>query len=156
MPHCHTFIEALRQRGYRVTPQREMIIETIAHSGQHMTAEEVSEVVRTRAKSVNVATVYRTLDFLVKEGMASRLDLGGGKVVYATAKHGPHLHLVCRQCGAVMEGELDELAPLCQQMQQHMQQRYGFLFDLNHLSLSGLCAGCRGDEAGGRVSEGNT
>jgi Fur family transcriptional regulator, ferric uptake regulator len=150
MPHCHTFIEALYQRGYRITPQREIIIQTIAHSGRHMTAEEVHAVVHTRAHAINIATVYRTLDFLVKEGLSTRLDLGSGKTVYATAKHGPHIHLVCRQCGAVIEATHELLAPL----QQHIQQQYGFQADLHHISLAGLCAACADSEAGGGATGG--
>jgi Fur family ferric uptake transcriptional regulator len=138
MPHCHTFIDTLHQRGYRVTPQRELIIETIAHSGQHMTAEEVHAVVQTRAQAINIATVYRTLDFLVKEGLSTRIDLGRGKTVYTTAAHGPHIHLVCRQCGTVIEADHDLIAPL----QQQFEQQYGFRADLHHISLVGLCATC--------------
>lgn len=145
MSHCHTFIAALRQRGYRITPQREIIIETIAHSGRHMAADEVMEVVHQRARSVNTATVYRTLDFLVKEGMASRLDLGGGHIVYATTKHGPHIHLVCRQCGCTIQVEREEVAALCQQLQHHVQQHHCFAVDLNHFSLTGLCAACQAE-----------
>jgi Fur family ferric uptake transcriptional regulator len=153
MPHCHTFIEHLRQRGYRITPQREMIIEAIAHSGRHMTAEDVSHIIRTRTRSVNLATVYRTLDFLVKEGLASRLDLGSGQVVYATAKHGPHIHLVCRQCGCVIDIDQCEIASLCQHMEQYVQAQYNFTVDLNHFSLPGLCATCREHEEQSKQQE---
>ncbi|MGB9722690.1 MAG: Fur family transcriptional regulator [Chloroflexia bacterium] len=140
MPHCHTLIERLRQRGYRITPQREMVIETLAHSGRHMSAEEVYEEVRRRARSTSLATVYRTLDFLVSEGLASRNDLGGGHVVYATARHGPHVHLVCRRCGRVEEAEMaDWLAEMVRQA----QEQYGFAAEVQHLSIPGLCADCK-------------
>jgi len=140
MPHCHTLIERLRQRGYRITPQREMVIETIAHSGRHMSAEEVYEEVHRRAPSTTLSTVYRTLDFLVSEGLACKNDLGGGHVVYATIRHGPHLHLHCRRCGRVYQVEL---APLLEELGRQTQERYGFTADLQHLSISGLCADCR-------------
>jgi Fur family ferric uptake transcriptional regulator len=138
MSHRHTFIETLHQRGYRVTPQREIIIQTIAHGEQHMTAEEVHAVVQTRAQAINIATVYRTLDFLVKEGLSTRINLGSGRTVYATAAHGPHIHLACRQCGAVIEADYALIAPL----QRQFQQQYGFRADLHHISLAGLCATC--------------
>jgi Fur family ferric uptake transcriptional regulator len=64
MTHCHTYIQALRNLGYRITPQREMIIEALAHSSHHVTAEEIYAQVHQRAKAVNIATVYRTLDLL--------------------------------------------------------------------------------------------
>ncbi len=50
---------------------------------------------------MNIATVYRTLELLVEQGLASRIDLGEERVIYATYQHGPHIHLVCRQCGQV-------------------------------------------------------
>lgn len=139
MPHCHTLIAALRKKGFRITPQREMVIEAIAHSGRHMTAEEVYEQVRTRTRSVNLATVYRTLDFLVEEGLASRNDLGSGKIFYSTARHGPHVHLVCRQCHRVIEADGALIEPLG----ERCLERYGFEPDLRHLALTGLCAECR-------------
>ncbi len=139
MPHCHTFIEALRQRGYRVTPQREMIIEVIAHSSRHMTAEEVFAEVQTRTRAVNVATVYRTLDLLVEEGLASRANLGGGRVVYATAEHGPHVHLVCRHCGGVVDADV----ALFEALFQNVQTQYGFVCGPQHFAVYGLCVGCQ-------------
>jgi Fur family ferric uptake transcriptional regulator len=139
MPHCHTLIAALRQKGYRITPQREMVIEAIAHSGRHVTAEEVYAQVQARTRSINLATVYRTLDFLVSEGLASRNDLGSGRIVYATARHGPHLHLVCRHCGRVIEAEENLLEPLG----ERCRARYGFEPDLQHLSVTGVCADCQ-------------
>jgi Fur family transcriptional regulator, ferric uptake regulator len=139
MPHCHTFIEKLRQRGYRITPQREMIIQTLAHSGHHMTAENVATIVQARASSVNLATVYRTLDFLVQEGLASRIDLGTGQVVYATALHGSHAHLVCRQCGCVIETD----DTLVSSLQQRLRDGYGFDANVEHLAISGICQNCQ-------------
>jgi len=141
MSHCHTFIATLRQRGYRVTPQREMVIETIAHSGCHMTAEEVFETVRARVRAVNIATVYRALDLLVEEGLASRADLGGGRVVYATLRHGPHVHLVCRQCGRVTDAEVASFEPLF----EHILEQYGFSCSPQHFAIYGLCSGCHPD-----------
>jgi Fur family ferric uptake transcriptional regulator len=148
MPHCHTFIETLRQRGYRITPQREMIAEVVAHSGRHMTADEVFEEVRVRTRAINVATVYRTLDLLVEEGLASRADLGGGRVVYATAHHGPHVHLVCQHCGRVIDADVASFVPLF----QRIQAQHGFVCGSHHFAIYGLCAECRFDGPTGSVA----
>ena len=138
-PHCHTFIQALREKGYRVTPQREMIIEALAHSGKHVTAEEVFAEVQERARAVNIATVYRTLDLLVSEGLATRMALGDGRLVYATIRHGPHLHLLCRKCGQAIEASNGLVAALGAEL----LERCGFRADLQHLSILGLCDECR-------------
>ncbi len=138
MTHCHTLIEKLRQRGQRITPQREMVIEVIAHSGRHMTAEDVFEAVQARSHAINLATIYRTLDFLVEQGLASRAHLGGS-VVYATTHHGPHIHLVCECCGHVADAELEQFQPLF----ERIQAQYGFACSSQHFAIQGLCAGCR-------------
>jgi Fur family ferric uptake transcriptional regulator len=143
MSHCHTVIEALRERGYRLTPQREMIVEAMADEGRHMTAEEIFERVQARTRAVNIATVYRTLDLLVEEGLASRMDVGSGHVVYATAHHGRHIHLVCRQCGGVLEADAALFGPLI----GRIEAEYRFTCGPEHFAIYGLCALCRPDSS---------
>ena len=139
MPHCQTFITDLRAKGYRITPQREMIIQTVAHSSSHMTAEEIFAEVQTRTKALNLATIYRTLDMLIDEGLVTGINLGEGKIVYATVNHGPHIHLVCRGCGHIMDADPQILVPLKKQLQND----HNFVADLNHVSIFGSCAQCR-------------
>jgi Fur family ferric uptake transcriptional regulator len=139
MSPCQSFIDTLRSRGYRITPQREMIIETIAHNGHHIDAETVYSHIQERTHTINIATVYRTLDLLVEQGLASRIDLGGGRVIYATYQHGPHIHLVCRQCGQVTDANQDLLSTLNRQL----QSGYRFAADLQHISILGLCSTCQ-------------
>ena len=139
MSPCQSFIETLHSRGFRVTPQREMIIEAIAHQGEHINADEVFSLVHERTKTVNLATVYRTLDLLVDQGLASRIDLGEGRVIYASNQHGPHIHLVCRQCGRVLNADQELLSTFHQQLQSN----YMFAADLQHISIPGLCDACQ-------------
>lgn len=138
-PHCHTIIQALRDRGYRLTPQREMVIEALAHAGKHMSAEELYSRVRERARSINIATVYRTLELLVAEGLATNMLVANGRMVYATGRHGPHVHLVCRKCGKTFEANEELVAALG----ERILAQYGFAADLQHIALPGLCADCR-------------
>ena len=138
MPHCQTYIKSLRDLGYRITPQREMIVEALAHSPHHMTAEEVYDQVHERARAVNIATIYRTLDLLVEHGMASRAGLQDGRVVYAASNHGSHLHLVCRMCGNAINASQEVLTSL----ERQLRQQYGFAADLQHLTIAGLCSAC--------------
>ena len=139
MSHCHTLLQSLHHLGYRITPQREMIVEAIAHAGGHATAEEIYDQVKVRTRAVNLATVYRTLDLLVEKGLASRADLWDGRVVYATMLHGPHIHLVCRQCGGISLAD----STVLQSLGVKLLTSYNFTPDLQHLSIVGLCADCR-------------
>jgi Fur family ferric uptake transcriptional regulator len=140
MSHCHTLIAALKQRGHRITPQREMIVEALAHSGGHVTAEDVYAEVRSRTNVTNIATIYRTLDLLVASGLANRIDLWDGRVVYTTFQHGAHIHLVCRCCGEVFNADQQLIKPLGEELSTN----YQFTADLQHLSIVGVCAHCQG------------
>jgi Fur family ferric uptake transcriptional regulator len=131
--------DMLRQRGHRITPQREMILDAIADHRDHITAEAIFEVVQTRSRAINVATVYRTLDFLVREGLATRTSFEQGPIVYATHQHGPHIHLVCRSCQQVFEISSAKLADLA----AVVAAETGFQIDMQHGSLAGWCVACQ-------------
>jgi len=139
MSPCQTYIETLRSRGYRITPQREIIVEAIAHGSHHINAEEVFARIQERTHSANIATVYRTLELLVEEGLVSRIDLGEGRVIYSTYQHGPHIHLLCRQCGQVLDANQEMLSVLNLQL----LSEYKFAADLQHISVLGLCSDCQ-------------
>lgn len=139
MSHCHTYLKKLKDNGYRITPQREMIIQIIAHCNRHMSAEEVMANVRDKTKLINIATVYRTLDLLVENGLASRFNLGNGKIAYATGEHGPHVHLVCKHCGSVAEIAEGDILPAL----QRIEELYSFNCEPYHFSIHGLCQKCK-------------
>jgi Fur family ferric uptake transcriptional regulator len=139
MSPCQAFIDSLRTHGFRITPQREMIIEAFAHQGEHVDAEEVFAHVQEHSRAVNIATVYRTLDLLVEQGLASRIDLGEGRVIYASNQHSAHIHLVCRQCGQVVDADHNLLTDLSNQL----QSEYQFAADLQHISVLGVCHNCQ-------------
>ena len=139
MSHHQAILNELRKQGHRITPQREMIIDILAHSEKHMTAEEVLGELQQHTSAINITTVYRTLEMLWDEGYASRNDLREGKRVYSTAGHGPHLHLVCRHCHRVIEINPNLLNPLG----EGIKKSYQFDVDLHHVSLFGVCADCQ-------------
>ncbi len=139
MTHCQSIIDDLRGRGYRITTQREMIINAVAHSPQHITAEEISEKLQEHTRAINIATVYRTLDLLWQEGFARRNDLSEGKIVYSTIQHGPHIHLVCRRCNRVIDADIKVLNSLG----EDLISNYQFQPDLGHFAIFGICADCQ-------------
>ena len=141
MSPCQTTLHTLRTRGFRLTPQREMIVQALVHSDQHLTAEQIFHQVRTRTETINLATVYRTLDLLVQQGIAARVALQDGQDVYTAQMHGPHIHLVCRRCGAVTIAAPELLIPLA----DGLLAQHGFCVDHQHISLTGLCQSCQGD-----------
>jgi Fur family transcriptional regulator, ferric uptake regulator len=132
-------IDALGEKGYRMTPQRLMIVSAIAGSDDHVSAEEVFSQVLEKYPNVNISTVYRTLDLLEELGLVTKTDLGGGRVRYHPADKGHHHHLVCRDCGAIID--LDESA--LSVLKETLLRDYGFIADLKHLGIWGRCIRCQ-------------
>src|SRR6201995_3849710 len=94
--------QELRSRGYRLTPQRQLVLEAVAALG-HATPEEISTEARRTASGLNISTVYRTLALLQELGLVTHTHLGHGAPTYHVATDDDHLHLVCRDCGQVEE-----------------------------------------------------
>ncbi len=138
MSHHTHLIECLRERGYRMTPQREMILEAF-HTEGHMTADEIYQTVHAKSPAVNLATVYRTLELLKELHLVSAIDVGQGCIQYELTGPAPHHHLVCEECGYRLE--LDPA--LFASLERQLCHRYGFQVNLDHLALFGLCPQCQ-------------
>ena len=96
--------QVLRSRGLRMTPQRQLVLEAVRRL-EHATPEQVHELVRQQAKSVNLTTVYRSLELLEELGLVTHTHLGHGAPTYHLAGDHQHIHLVCRGCGMVEDVE---------------------------------------------------
>ncbi|MFH1485460.1 MAG: Fur family transcriptional regulator [Chloroflexota bacterium] len=129
----------LRELGYRLTPQRIMVLSAIEAVEGHVSAEEIHAHVQAEYPGMNISTVYRTLDLLAELGLVTRTDMGGGIVRYHPADKGQHHHLVCQECGAVIELDDSILTPL----RAALQERHGFQADVRHLAIFGRCARCQ-------------
>lgn len=137
------FAERIRKQGYRYTPQRKLILDALCEMGGHATVDDVYERVQTLAPTVNLATVYRTMNFLEELNLVFSADIQGQKV-YEIARPTPHHHLVCRRCSQVTtiaDHHLDELVA-------RLAREYDFEAEINHLAISGLCGDCRDEAAG--------
>jgi Fur family ferric uptake transcriptional regulator len=128
----------LRKQGYRLTPQRLMILEQIEAAEGHISAEEILQRIREHYPSLNISTVYRTLELLKELGLATETDMGDGRVRFHTIGKGRHHHLVCSKCGQVIDLAEEELTPLS----DLLNTRYGFKADLHHLAIFGRCRNC--------------
>lgn len=132
----------LRDRGYRITPQRQLVFEAVVALG-HSTPEEVLARVQRTAQGVNLSTVYRTLEVLEQVGLVTHTHLGHGASTYQPAEAHQHLHLVCRECGSVTEADVT----LADSLVGSLEQVHGFDTDVHHFAIYGQCAACRSDEA---------
>lgn len=93
---------------------------------------------RERSAGVNVSTVYRTLELLEKLALVTHTHLDHGAPTYHPAEAAEHLHLVCRQCGAVIEVEQSVASPLVEVLRRDA----GFVADARHLTVFGQCRRC--------------
>jgi Fur family ferric uptake transcriptional regulator len=128
----------LREVGQRVTPQRLVILGAFGPPGDHLTADEIFAEVECFAPAINRSTVYRTLELFRDIGLISETDLGGGVRQYELLEHGRHHHLICRDCGEMVELDDAVIEPL----RQAARERYGFEPCIEHLALFGWCAEC--------------
>jgi Fur family ferric uptake transcriptional regulator len=96
--------------------------------------------VRQTARGVNVSTVYRTLELLEQLGLVQHTHIHHGAPSYHLAEDAQHVHLVCRQCERVTEVDQAAVRPLVIALEEHE----GFLTDVGHLTVFGLCAACAG------------
>ena len=134
------FLEKLRERGFRLTQQREMVLSAMHGLDQFATADEVLARVRQRSTSVDISTVYRTLDLLQDLHLVTTVDPGDGRRLYELLGFDePHLHLVCSRCGHVRGIGLGEVQGLI----EDLREIYGFAVNVECLSRSGVCAECQ-------------
>jgi Fe2+ or Zn2+ uptake regulation protein len=127
----------LRARGHRLTPRRLMVAEVLSDAGGHMAMDEILARVQARYPSTNKTTVYRTLELLSSLGIVDVTDLGSGRLEYELSRH-PHHHLICEKCGAQTEVEDRFFDPL----RLSLRDEYGFVPNLGHFALFGLCPEC--------------
>ena len=132
--------QTLREKGYRLTPQRVAILETLHETKGHITAEEIYDCSRARCPRINKCTVYRTLELLKKLNLVAETDLGGDRLCYHHIESGHHHHLVCQQCGKVFDVDEGVLAPL----EELLVSKYGFIANIRHLAIFGHCLDCQG------------
>lgn len=146
-PHVHddsdarteAVLEQLRAAGGRITSGRRAIVASLFTApDHHLTADDIAETVQTSHPDVALSTVYRTLETLEGLGIVARVDLGQGRGVFHLVDH-VHHHLVCDECGDVVEVPHTLVDPLA----ADVDARYGFAVSRQRLTLTGRCRRCR-------------
>lgn len=127
----------LRAKGYRLTPARQLVLSAVSGL-EHATPDAICAEVQRTASSVNLSTVYRTLELLEELGLVTHTHLGHGAPIYHAAAEQQHLHLVCRVCGRVTEAQPALADPLVEKLRAEQ----GFEIDVAHFAIFGRCAEC--------------
>jgi Fur family ferric uptake transcriptional regulator len=127
----------LRAKGYRLTPQRELVLRAVDRLG-HATPDEVLVAVHEESQAVNISTVYRTLELLEQLGLVRHNHISDRAPTYHSTATPDHVHLVCRDCGAITEVAPEIIAP----MTETLRTEYSFTTDIGHLTVFGTCRDC--------------
>jgi len=140
LEHFRAILHAyMLKRGLRSTDQRKLIVETFFHSDDHVSIEELLAQVRARDPRVGYATVYRTLKLLAECGVANERRFGDGLTRYELADDTTHHdHLICLECGDIIEFE----EPRIEALQDRVAQKHGFELRSHKHELYGVCPKC--------------
>ncbi len=131
-------LDALAAAGGRRTSARQVIVQAVLAAKGHVTADELASDIHRRFPSINISTVYRTLEALEEIGVIDHVHLGHGRAVYHLADE-EHQHLVCERCEAVIELPASKLRPLL----RAIERDHNFEVDRRHFAIVGLCEKCR-------------
>ena len=136
------FESYVREHGGRVTAERMRLFEEIFTQHGHIDAERLFRSLRTQGRKISRATVYRNLDLLVECGLVRRQRLGQRRYLYEHVHPGQgHDHLVCRNCGRVVEF----VSPAISALQREIARAHGFDPSAHTLQISGACVTCAGE-----------
>src|SRR3984957_8330702 len=134
--------DSLKQRGVRLTRQRQILLDLIDQSGQHLDAERLFKLAREKDPKLNRVTVYRTLKLLKAGGLVDELDLmhhDGDQHYYETRLKQKHAHVICLCCGKIEEFFGDLLKKMREQIETH----FGFEIVLSRTEVGGYCSHCQ-------------
>ncbi len=133
-------VATLRQRGYKLTPQRREVLNVISRSQDHLTPADIYEKVHQQHPSIGLVTIYRTLAILAELGFICELHAGGScrsYVVRRPSEH--HHHLICSDCGTVIDFAGCDLGEL----EQKLSSETGFEIESHLLEFLGRCQNCQ-------------
>ena len=134
MTAADEMLNQLREQGGRVTTARRLVVATLIDATTHLTAEDLAATIQAQHPEVHLSTVYRTLDSLEKLGIVEHTHIGHGASVYHVGM--THQHLVCEECGPVID--VPRSSP--RELRETLRQQYGLRVAHRTLRLLGRCA----------------
>lgn len=143
------FDEHIQASGLRRTAQRNLILETFLSTEEHLTSDDLYWIVQKKDASIGQTTVYRTLKLLTEAGLAREVRFGDNKTYYEHHyNHEHHDHMICTQCGRVIEFFSADIEAL----QDEMAGKFGFHPTHHSLRLWGVCHECQSLPADGQTA----
>lgn len=140
-PSIRLFGRYLKEQGLPVTHQRQAVASVVFTSDDHLSVEDIERSLREGRERIGKATIYRTLDLLVKSRLVEEHDFGEGFKRYEhRLSHQPiHQHMICLECGRVDEFESNEIHAV----EARVAREFGFRPSRHRLEIYGLCRPCQ-------------
>ncbi len=133
-------LQKLREKGYKITPQRRAVLETLGGSSTYLTPAELFELARVQKPDIGIVTVYRTLDVLGHLNLVCKLNLPDGSTGFLLRRpYTHHHHLVCASCGLVVD--FSECG--INELEHTVADTTGFTINSHSLELNGICPECK-------------
>ena len=139
-PFIRLFGRYLREQGLPVTHQREVVAEVVFGSAEHLSVDDIERRLREQGNRIGKATVYRTLDLLVRSRLVEEHDFGEGfkRYEHRLSRQPIHEHLICLECGRVIEFRSPEI----QGIEGRVKAEHGFVPVRHRLEIYGHCREC--------------
>jgi Fur family transcriptional regulator, ferric uptake regulator len=139
-PEMQVFMEYLQEHKLKLTPHRQLILDTFLGNEGHRSVEDIYRVVREKDPRIGYTTVYRTMKLLAECGLAREIDLADGITRYEHLyNHQHHDHMICMQCGSSIEFYDPDIEALQDEASEHL----GFKVLDHKLQIYGLCSDCK-------------
>lgn len=132
--------EFLRTKGFKMTPQRELIFRSFFELGKHVSVDELFEKVRQRDRSVGYSTVWRNLKLICRVGLAEEVNIGDGITRYDRVTEAPHGHLFCMKCKTLTEFNVEQIVGVLAGVAGDLS----FSPESFKVEIQGYCSDCRG------------
>ena len=134
------FLKHIQKAGLKRTAQRDLILEVFLRTEKHLSSEDLYRLVQKEDPNIGQTTVYRTLKLLTDAGLAREVRFGDGRTHYEhNYKHQHHDHMICMECGEIIEFYSEELEAI----QEAMAAKHRFEVRQHLLRILGICANCR-------------
>lgn len=142
-PYVRLFQRYLREQGLPVTQQREVVADVVFSTPGHLSVEDIEAALRGQGERIGKATIYRTMEILVRSGLVEERDFGEGfkRYEHLFGQQPVHEHLICTHCSTVVEIRSPEVVRL----QEQAARDHGFLPTRHRLEIYGLCGECQAE-----------
>lgn len=138
------FHDHIKRSGLKRTSQRDLILDVFLKTEDHVSSEDLYELVKAEDPSIGFTTVYRTLKLLQESGLARDVQYYDGRTLYEhDFKHAHHDHLICTTCGRLIEF----YSEVIENMQDEIADRHGFRPETHSLRIFGTCQDCQKEKA---------